>query len=190
MARRAYYLSHPQVRIDPDLAIETWGLSDIGHARVAGLIARGLPDIGVVYSSLEVKALETARPLADALGCPLVNCAEMGENDRSATGFLPPAEFEATADRFFAEPDVSVRGWETARAAQARIVDAVQSALLDISGDALFVGHGGVGTLLFCALRGVEIDRRYDQGPGGGGQVFDWTVGHKPDAGWRRMEDL
>jgi broad specificity phosphatase PhoE len=89
----------------------------------------------------------------------------MGENDRSATGFLPPSEFEATADRFFAEPDWSVRGWETARAAQARIVAAVRTALLDISGDALFVEHGGVGTLLYCALRRVEIDRRYDQGP-------------------------
>ena len=188
--RRAYYLSHPQVHIDPDVAIEKWGLSDVGHARVAALIARGLPDVSTVFSSLEVKALETARPLADALGCPLVSCAQMGENDRSATGFLPPSEFEATADRFFAEPDRSVRGWETARAAQARIVGAVQEALLDISGDALFVGHGGVGTLLYCALRGIEIDRRYDQGPCGGGQVFDWEVGHPPQAGWRVMENL
>ncbi|EPX79984.1 histidine phosphatase family protein [Litoreibacter arenae] len=189
MPRRAYYLSHPQVLIDPDVAVGEWGLSDEGHARVAALIERGLPQVSMMFSSLEVKALETARPLADALGCPLITRAEMGENDRSATGFLPPAEFEATADRFFAEPDVSVRGWKTACAAQRRIVGAVEAALLETSGDALFVGHGAVGTLLYCALCDVGIDRRYDQGPGGG-NVFDWQVGHAPKAGWRPMEDL
>jgi hypothetical protein len=34
----------------------------------------------------------------------------MRENDRAATGFLPPAEFEVTADAFFARPRESVRG--------------------------------------------------------------------------------
>ncbi|SFR53598.1 histidine phosphatase family protein [Litoreibacter janthinus] len=188
--RRAYYLSHPQVHIEPEVEIDQWGLSDVGRARVATLIARDLPDLSAVYSSLEVKALETARPLADASCCPLQPRADMGENDRSATGFLPPSEFETTADRFFAEPDRNVRGWETARAAQKRITASVQTALLETSGDVLFVGHGGVGTLLYCALRGVEIDRRYDQGPGGGGQVFDWIVGHPPETGWKPMETL
>lgn len=28
----------------------------------------------------------------------------MHENDRSATGFLPPPEFEAVANQFFANP--------------------------------------------------------------------------------------
>jgi hypothetical protein len=35
---------------------------------------------------------------------------ELGENDRSATGFLEPDVFDATADRFFAEPDRSIDG--------------------------------------------------------------------------------
>jgi hypothetical protein len=35
---------------------------------------------------------------------------ELGENDRSATGFLEPDVFETTADRFFAEPDRSIDG--------------------------------------------------------------------------------
>ena len=31
--------------------------------------------------------------------------ADLGENDRSATGYLPRAEFEAMADAFFSRPD-------------------------------------------------------------------------------------
>jgi len=49
----------------------------------------------------------------------------LGENDRSATGYLEPQEFETTANAFFAYPERSIRGWETAQAAQTRIVEAV-----------------------------------------------------------------
>ena len=74
------------------------------------------------------------------------------ENDRSATGFLESEEFEATAGQFFAHPTKSVRGWETAVRAQVRIVTEVEDALSGIAGDGdiLFVGHGAVGTLLYC----------------------------------------
>ncbi len=36
--------------------------------------------------------------------------------------------------------------------------------------------EGGVGTLLFCALSRLEIDRRYDQGDGGGGCWFQFDI--------------
>jgi broad specificity phosphatase PhoE len=55
----------------------------------------------------------------------------------------------------------------------------------------LFVGHGGVGTLLFCALSGIEISRQYDQGAGGGGCWFEFSItGRKPLSGWQPMEAL
>ena len=69
----------------------------------------------IIISSAEVKAVETAMPLAKALGCAHIIRDRMHENDRSATGFLPPDEFEAVADQFFAHPDMSTRGWGTAR---------------------------------------------------------------------------
>ncbi len=114
----------------------------------------------------------------------------MHENDRSATGFLAPAEFEATADRFFAAPEESVRGWERAIDAQARIVGAVHAILAEAPADlpTLFVGHGGVGTLLLCHAGGLAIDRRHDQQGGGGNLVL---LDHPPlrlVAPWQRME--
>lgn len=193
----ARYLSHPQVLVDPHKDVPKWSLNDIGKKRIKLLIERIIKE-GIlsktkyVISSAETKALETAQPIADILKCKLVICPLMHENDRSATGFLKPDEFEQVANRFFAEPNISARGWETAQDAQARILQQVNENL--ISGDhddILFVGHGGVGTLLYCALSENEIHRRFDQGPGGGGNFFAFdTNTKKPAHGWQSMENI
>lgn len=194
MSGTVRYLTHPQVSIDPEKPIPDWSLNSIGASRVAALAASlgALSTTSRVISSAETKALETANPLAAALGVDLEIRPRMHENDRSATGFLPPHEFERVADEFFASPDRSVRGWETARGAQQRIVTEVEESLNKrLTGDLLFVGHGGVGTLLFCALAGLEIDRRYDQGPGGGGCWFQFHIdARRPLRGWQPMEAL
>jgi hypothetical protein len=77
----------------------------------------------------------------------------MHENDRSATCFLEPNEFEAVADQFFAQSLVSVRGWERAIDAQFRIVREVEAVLaIGLTGDVLFVvtsGRDGPALSLF-----------------------------------------
>lgn len=192
------YLTHPQVLVDPQQEVGRWSLNPTGRARVRALaegVAAGLGALSRtarVISSYETKAIETASPLALELGVPLEILPDMHENDRSATGFLPPVEFEAVADQFFAEPGISVRGWETAEAAQARILAAVTACLEGPQpGDVLLVGHGAVGTLLYCALAGLGIDRRHDQGPGGGGRWFGFDLDdRRPGPGWQPMETL
>lgn len=189
--RTAIYLTHPEVVIDPAVPVPDWGLSDIGAARVAALTARLGPMPGVqVVSSGERKALETAWPLAAGTGRAVMVRPHMHENDRSATGFLPGAEFETVADAFFANPDESVRGWETARAAQTRIVAEARAVLASVpDGPLIFTGHGGVGTLLFCHLAGHPIDRKWDQPGGGHWFRFDTATG-RPEAGWAPVETL
>src|SRR4051812_16866717 len=124
---RALYLTHPQVQIDPDVPVPQWGLSELGRTRAQAFVARGLLPPGArVFSSDERKALELAAIIG---GADVTADPQMGENDRSATGFLPSDKFEATADRFFAAPLESVDGWERAIDAQTRIVAAVAAAL-------------------------------------------------------------
>lgn len=164
------YLTHPEVAIDPKVPVPDWGLSDIGRQRAAK--AASLPwarDIRHVISSRERKAVETAEIFAETLCLTPTPIEAMHENDRSATGFLPPDEFEKVADAFFSDPDKSIRGWERARDAQRRIVEAVRSVLSDIpdAQPVLLTGHGGVGTLLKCHLMGVPISRVHDQTGGG-----------------------
>lgn len=169
------YLTHPQVEIDPAVPVPDWGLSETGFRRArAGVVLPAFAGVRHVVSSAERKARQTAEIFAGHLGLTIIVDELMHENDRSATGFLPSPEFEAVADRFFAAPEESVRGWETARAAQTRIVGRVRAHLADIPAKetALLVGHGGVGTLLKCHVGGFAIDRRHDQPPGGGGCFF------------------
>lgn len=165
----AFYISHPQVVIDPDRPVPQWRLTDEGRSRVDGILEeKWIGRLGKLVSSTEVKAIETAERIAEHIGVPLTTSPAFGEIDRSSTGYVPHAEHEAIADAFFANPHRSVRGWERATDAQRRIVGAVETVLRDEPrGDIAFVGHGGVGTLLLCALKGVGIDRRYDQ-PGSG----------------------
>ncbi len=178
---RALYLTHPEVNIDPAIAVSDWGLSATGRARAEAMAARNLfaPDI-VFVSSTERKALELAEILAKPGANRVVSNADFGENDRSATGFLPPEEFEAMANRFFAQPAESIEGWERAIDAQARIVAAVTaSAAVYADVTLVFCGHGGVGTLLKCHVAGRAIARSEDQPGPGGGNCFAFDLAQK-----------
>ena len=116
----------------------------------------------------------------------------LGKTDRSATGYLPKQEFEETADAFFAHPQQSVRGWEPAAGAQARIVGAFERIVSrpPDDDDLAIVGHGGSGTLLYCHLAGVAIGRRYDQPATNGGNwfAFDWASRRLLRNGWRSID--
>ncbi len=157
----------PLVCIDATVPVPQWGLSDVGRTRAEAFArARLLDEVTSIWCSTETKARETAALIAGETGITILERWDLGENDRSATGFLLPYEFEAVADEFFARPEVSVRGWERAVDAQGRIVTAVTELLADErsgAGDVLVVAHGAVGTLLLCHLLGRPITRQLDQ---------------------------
>ncbi len=185
-----FYLSHPEVTIDPAVPVPQWGLSAVGRARLLAVRdAAWLRPCRRLVTSAEQKAVETAEIVAEVTAAVVEVRPAMHENDRTATGFLPPAEFERVADRFFAEPDRAVRGWERAVDAQARIVAEVEAVLAghDPEVPLLLVGHGAVGTLLFCRLAGVAIDRRFDQKRGGSVMAFAGDT-RRPRFGWTPME--
>lgn len=157
----------------------------------AALAQPWVAELTSVYSSAEVKAREAAGFLSERLGWSLRVVPDLGEVNRSATGYLPHAEHEATADAMFANPDVSARGWETARHAQTRVVEAIQEIIAAdrSSGAIAIVSHGAVGAFLLCHLKRVSIDRKYDQPGSGGGNYFVFsyptgTVRHD----WRPIE--
>jgi broad specificity phosphatase PhoE len=130
-------------------------------------------------SSPETKAVEMAGVLGDHLHLPVEIRESTGEVDRSSTGFVAAAEHEELADRLFAEPRLSARGWETAEHAQTRIATAVADLLAPArAGDVVIVGHGAVGTLLLCRLADVPIDRAHDQPGQGHYWSYDTTARH------------
>jgi broad specificity phosphatase PhoE len=172
--------------------VPRWPLSDLGKQRMrVGLRQPWVRELTAIYCSTE-QAIDGAAILAEHRSLPFEQIAELGENDRSATGFLPPEEFERVADEFFGAPAVSVRGWERAVDAQARIVAAVSSiAGKDRSGGPIaIVSHGAVGTLLYCYLAGEPISRRWDQPPNGGGNFYGFTLSPRNVHSWWKPIDL
>ena len=186
-----FFITHPDVLIDPSIPVPEWRRSPRGLARMhAALRQPWIAGIAHVASSTERKAREGAAILAAHRGLTPMTHAGLGENDRSATGYLPKAAFEAMADMFFARPEESVRGWERAVDAQTRIAAAVRDVLTAApAGDVAIVSHGGVGALLLCHLQGMPISRAADQPLGMGGHVLafgraDGRVQH----GWRPID--
>ena len=188
-----HFITHPDVEIDPAVPVPDWKLSARGRARMtAALSTPWVAAIASIHCSTERKATDGAEILAGHLALGFTPHAGLGENDRSATGFLPRAEFEATADLFFAHPIRSIRGWERAADAQARVAAAVDRVLTlpRPPGDVAIVAHGGVGALLLCHLLGEPISRARDQpGTAAGGFRFTFeAASRRVVQSWERID--
>jgi broad specificity phosphatase PhoE len=190
--RLVRFITHPDVRIDPAVPVPDWPLSERGRERMRAVLS--LPwtkDLRALFCSTERKAVDGATILAEALDLPITQVADLGENDRSATGYLPKLAFEAMADAFFARPEESVRGWERAVDAKRRIVAAVDEVLRRApgEGDIAIVSHGAVGALYLCHLQGRPISRAADQPAGQGGNFYSFTAeDRRLLQGWKSID--
>jgi broad specificity phosphatase PhoE len=187
------FITHPEVVIDPNQPVPEWPLNPIGRARMerfAGLLADR--DVSAVYASTERKARDGAAIVAESLGLSYETDEELGENDRSATGYIAPPEFWDVVREFFGRPHESIRGWERAVDAQARIVRAVSRVLREdeTSGDIVVVSHGAVGCLLTAHLQKVEIGQESrPQHSGGGCYIVIDRDSFTLTQDWRAIED-
>jgi broad specificity phosphatase PhoE len=192
MTRSIYFISHPNVQISAEVPVPKWPLSELGRERMkSSLQLPWVTNIAAIYSSTEQKAIDGAEILGSHLSLNITKIEDLGENDRSTTGFLKPDEFELTADEFFKFPNRSVRGWETAQAAQNRIVSAITAIAKDdtSAGDIVIVSHGAVGTLLYCHFANKTIDRRWDQPGNGGGNYLKLTLTPMASCDWWKAID-
>ncbi len=185
------FLTHPEVVIDPLVPVPRWPLNETGRRRM-DRFAAALAGIRLtsVHASTERKAMDGAAIVAERFGLPYRTHEDLGENDRSATGYIAPPEFWEVVGEFFGRPHESIRGWERAIDAQTRIVNAVKRIAAEETGDALIVSHGGVGSLLMAHLQGVEIGRESRPQHSGGGcyLVMDReTFSLRED--WRSIEE-
>jgi len=188
---RFHFLTHPEVDIDPAVAVAEWGLTERGRER-ARLAAPLFAEVSVIFTSPETKAEQTAEIVGEVVGRRATVVPGLAEVDRAATGYLPEPAFWANYQEFIARPNISARGWETAAAAQIRIADTV-AALIDQAltardGDVLLVSHCGVGALLMCHLTGTPIQRLVDQPGQGSCYSFDAST-RQLERGWQSIEE-
>lgn len=188
---RLRYITHAEVVIDPAVPVPSWGLTDHGRARVLAMLAQPwVADVEHIVSSDETKARQTATLLAEHLGLEVEVRPNTREVDREAVGYVPRERYEALSAAFFGQPERSPHGWEPAADAQSRVVDGLHDVLADAHGPEIAViGHGGVGTLLWCHLAGVPISADHDQPGPGYSFTYDRLRG-VVEHGWHPIDDL
>lgn len=151
--RRLILVRHAAPEKHPTVPAREWALSPSGQAdaeRLATLLASYAPT--AIIASDELKARQTAQPLARRLGLPVDTLAGLHEHERRTVGYLDDEAFQVTMARFFAEPGALVFGEETARQALARFETAVDEALKRYtSGDSAIFTHGTVLSLFVAA---------------------------------------
>jgi len=157
--RKLILVKHSLPEIIPDLTPNRWLLSDEGRLRCGPLAERlsiHRPDI--IVTSLEPKAAETGKIVANILGKPFETAEGLHEHDRSNVKFSEAKEqFEAQVALFFENPTRLVLGKETADEAHQRFAEAVASVIeRHPSEDPAIVAHGTVITLFVTRTVGIE----------------------------------
>ncbi|MHC1550330.1 histidine phosphatase family protein [Phyllobacterium sp. K27] len=186
---KVYFVTHPEVNIDPNVPVPKWSLSDDGRKRIEGFCTRPeLSTVTDVFVSDERKALDCAESFELVHGVDFTINSCLGENVRSSTGYVAPPKFWEMVDEFFARPEESLQGWEPAEDAQTRIKSAVNDCVASRNGggDVVIFSHGGVGTLLLCDLMDQPISNKFGQPIIGGGCYFMFEAGtNRLIDGWR-----
>ena len=152
------FITHANILMNKNIPVPDWHLSELGCLRhIKFNQNKILSNIDLVFSSNEQKAIDGAKILSSFLKVDHLIEEDLHENDRSSTGFLPPEEFQKTANLFFKNSETSIRGWEKAIDAQERIFNCTVSILNKQKNlkDIAIVSHGGVGTLLLCKLLNI-----------------------------------
>ena len=144
--------------MEPGVDPNRWRLSERGRRRSVLLgeeLGRYGP--GVLVSSEEPKAAETARVAARGLGVEHATAPGLHEHDRLNAPFLGDEAFRRTARHFFDRPGELVWGNETAEGALARFEGAV-GAVLDARDEdvVVVVAHGTVISLFIAKYNDVE----------------------------------
>jgi broad specificity phosphatase PhoE len=151
-------IKHASPQVVPGIPPEQWRLSESGRASCPRLAAALRPLApGVVVTSEEPKASETAELLARELSVPFHTAPNLHEHDRSNVPHLRSGEFISLMEVLFRMPNQLVLGKETASGALKRFRNALDDVLEAHGGDGknlAVVSHGTVIALLLERLGG------------------------------------
>lgn len=151
-------VKHSLPEIVENMSAKEWKLSSEGRARARRLAEKLKPyQPEIIVSSVEPKALQTARILADHFYLEFAEADGLHEHDRSGVPFYSRNKFQSFVRKLFDEPRSQVFGNETRIQALERFRKAVESILESHKGkNVMVVSHGTVISLFVAWLIGVD----------------------------------
>lgn len=155
---RLVVIRHAETRVDPAVAAHQWSLAERAHDSCRQLAAR-LESLSLsrIVTSEELKAAETGRMIAEALGVPYESAPGLQEHDRTGVPVMEPDEWRLALTTFFGRPDSLVLGKATALASRDRFAAALGRVLADHGGERLaVVSHATVISLFVAAHNPVD----------------------------------
>jgi 2,3-bisphosphoglycerate-dependent phosphoglycerate mutase len=156
VAERLYLVRHAEVIPSMDRQAADWPLSHAGHRSARDLAAaREWRSVGLVASSPEEKARDTAQPIAEAAGLSLRTKADLREVERGATPIVSQEEYFALVAAHFASPDEPISGWETGAAARERVTACIERLAAEENGALCVVSHALLLSHYLADLRGL-----------------------------------
>jgi broad specificity phosphatase PhoE len=156
--RSLILIRHSAPEIRRDVPAAQWRLSEEGVARARDLArTHAAPNTTRVYTSVEPKAKETARLLAEGWEMKAVEAVPgLHEHERPEAQLMTREAFELKVRELFARPSEKVFGAESADRARRRFTMAVMRLVSSTPGDVVVVSHGTVITLFVAEAAGVQ----------------------------------
>jgi broad specificity phosphatase PhoE len=140
-------IRHSKSLINPNIPINTWGLSDEGISLAKGLNNLSqLKNLDVIYSSLQPKALETAIIATKDFGVPIKTDDRLTESTAFTNKFVSPEQLERNAAEYYSDKKLSINHGESFEETLERFNESVME-ILKIEGGKENVGivsHGNV----------------------------------------------
>lgn len=156
-----YLIRQPSVQQDPAIPSTHWQLSRLGweqSRKLAELEIWHTTPISVVYTSAELKAIQTAEIISEYH--PRVErraLMSLNEAQRSIE-YLSVEKYQDSAYRFFTFPDkVALSGWARSSAVRTLVVGTYEDIIRDLKRQqksAAIISHGMALTLLRAYIKG------------------------------------
>ena len=136
-----FLIRHAESAPSPSVSEPLWPLSERGHAQARAL-ADELAGQGIerIYASPYLRAVDTVWPLAERLGLA-VELVDALRERKLSEGMIP--DHAAVVERSWRDFDFALPGCESARAAQARVVQVIDRLLEENRGRVLALASHG-----------------------------------------------
>lgn len=177
MIKTIYFITHPNVQVNPELPPDQWSLSQKGYQRLDQLSQESFwLEVQHIFASYDNRGQETGKYLAQKHNLPLQQFPGLHEYERRESPFLSLNDLRIAMRMFFKRPKESIFGWERALDAQNRIRNTLHQ-LIDEYPDLdtiAICSHGVIGSLLRSELMGHPIEESLCQEEIGAYLMLDW----------------